>query len=259
MTASAVLTLELYGDTAVIRPAPDHRRFGLTCESIAAFHQCFDELDVTPQARHLVLGGRDGSFCLGGTPELIGEMIRADPVRRLTLVRSVQSIVLRILGCPLLTIAAVDGLAAGVGCEMALACDHMVAGPGARMTLFYARLGLAPDCGFRLLERAIGTRAARTAYLQSPVWRAPDLVQLGISEEALDELPIDAAGWSKLAQQRFRGDREAWRATKLRAWSRERVECEAEFAAWAEEQVERLGDPQVEARVARIAAMQTLM
>jgi enoyl-CoA hydratase len=80
-------------------------------------------------------------------------------------------------------VAAVDGVAAGVGCSTALACDLVVASPRASFLLAFARIGLMPDGGatatvaasvgraramrMALLGEALGARAAYDAGLVS--------------------------------------------------------------------------------------------
>jgi len=80
-------------------------------------------------------------------------------------------------------VAAVDGVAAGVGCSAALACDLVVASPRASFLLAFARIGLMPDGGatatvaasvgraramrMALLGEAMGARAAYDAGLVS--------------------------------------------------------------------------------------------
>jgi enoyl-CoA hydratase len=80
-------------------------------------------------------------------------------------------------------VAAVDGVAAGVGCSTALACDLVVASPSASFLLAFARIGLMPDGGatatvaasvgraramrMALLGEALGARAAYDAGLVS--------------------------------------------------------------------------------------------
>ena len=87
-------------------------------------------------------------------------------------------------------VAAVDGVAAGVGCSTALACDLVVASPRASFLLAFARIGLMPDGGatatvaasvgraramrMALLGEALGAREAYDAGLVSHLAGADD-------------------------------------------------------------------------------------
>src|SRR5690349_13690318 len=68
-------------------------------------------------------------------------------------------------------VAAVDGVAAGVGCSTALACDLVVASPRASFLLAFARIGLMPDGGATATVAAsVGrARAMRMALLGEPL------------------------------------------------------------------------------------------
>ncbi|HET7389061.1 MAG TPA: enoyl-CoA hydratase [Nocardioidaceae bacterium] len=68
-------------------------------------------------------------------------------------------------------VAVVEGVAAGVGCSIALACDLVVAAPSARFLLAFSRIGLMPDGGATATVAAsVGrARAMRMALLAEPM------------------------------------------------------------------------------------------
>ncbi|MEZ0167073.1 enoyl-CoA hydratase-related protein, partial [Microvirga sp. TS319] len=76
---------------------------------------------------------------------------------------------LRAFRCPV--IAAVNGVAAGAGANIALACDIVIAARSARFLELFSNLGLVPDCGGTwFLPRTIGTaRAKALALLAEPL------------------------------------------------------------------------------------------
>src|SRR6185369_8758179 len=98
------------------------------------------------------------------------------------------------LRCPLMTVAAVYGLAVGPGADLAFACDSTFVGDGTRVTLWYNRLGLTPDIGFFPMADAIGYKAALRAYADGSVWTADQLVDHAMAER-LDPEPAGAAAW----------------------------------------------------------------
>jgi 2-(1,2-epoxy-1,2-dihydrophenyl)acetyl-CoA isomerase len=81
--------------------------------------------------------------------------------------RIVGRAALRLHELPLPTIAAVNGVAAGAGCNLALGCDLIVASDRARFTEIFAKRGLALDFGGSwLLPRLVGLhRAKELAFL----------------------------------------------------------------------------------------------
>jgi enoyl-CoA hydratase len=88
---------------------------------------------------------------------------------------------LSIAGSPIIVIAAVNGIAAGVGCSIALAADLTIAKESAAFMLAFTKIGLMPDGGASLLvTAAVGrARAARMALLAEKV-PAPMALEWGL-------------------------------------------------------------------------------
>jgi len=120
------------------------------------------------EARVLVLTGAGRGFCAGqdlndravapgGAAANLGESIE----------RNYKPLVLALRSLPLPVIAAVNGVAAGAGANIALACDLVVAARSASFVQAFARLGLVPDSGGTwFLPRLVGTaRALGLAFL----------------------------------------------------------------------------------------------
>jgi len=79
------------------------------------------------------------------------------------------------------TIAMVNGVAAGAGMSLALACDLRIAGESARMTTAFAKVGLSGDYGGTyFLTHLAGPSKARELYLTAEVLDAAALASLGL-------------------------------------------------------------------------------
>jgi 2-(1,2-epoxy-1,2-dihydrophenyl)acetyl-CoA isomerase len=119
-------------------------------------------------ARVLVLTGAGRGFCAG---QDLGERQRAPDGGRADLGDSIERhykpLVLALRALPLPTVAAVNGVAAGAGASLALACDLVVAARSASFIQAFSKIGLAPDSGATwLLPRLVGpARAAGLAML----------------------------------------------------------------------------------------------
>jgi 2-(1,2-epoxy-1,2-dihydrophenyl)acetyl-CoA isomerase len=127
-----------------------------------------------PAVRAVVITGSGGSFCAGADlrsseglpvrPEGAPERIGGDLVRRQK--RSAQSLIAGILDCEKPVIAALNGVAAGMGVHVALACDLVVAARGARLMEVFVPRGLVPDAGGAyLLTRLLGLQKVKEILL----------------------------------------------------------------------------------------------
>ncbi|MFH1487015.1 MAG: enoyl-CoA hydratase-related protein [Chloroflexota bacterium] len=118
--------------------------------------------------RVMVLTGEGDAFCSGADVGAYAEQIkgaRVEPTRGSFLnLRGTFGLAIRNLDKP--TIAAVNGVAAGAGFSLALACDIRIASEKARFTLAFIKRGLVPGNGATyLLPRLIGSsRACRLAF-----------------------------------------------------------------------------------------------
>jgi 2-(1,2-epoxy-1,2-dihydrophenyl)acetyl-CoA isomerase len=127
--------------------------------------------------RAVVLTGSGRGFCSGA--DLRGG---ADERSfRTVLTNEYNPLIAAIRDLPKPMIAAVNGVAAGAGVSLALACDLVYASEEARFILAFARIGLVPDSGAtRVLVRALGRhRAAELAFTGDPL-SASDAADAGL-------------------------------------------------------------------------------
>lgn len=119
------------------------------------------------EVRVVVISGSGGSFSAGA--DISGEAaVEKFDVRALD---AANRIIRAEVGCAKPVLAAVDGVAAGVGCSIALAADVIVASESATFLLAFTRIGLMPDGGTSAtVAAAIGRpRAMRMALLAEPL------------------------------------------------------------------------------------------
>ena len=121
---------------------------------------------------------------------------------------------LALTSSPLPVVAAVNGIAAGVGCSFALAADLTVARESAAFMLAFTKIGLMPDGGASLLvPAAVGrARAARMALLAEKV-SATQAAEWGLIAEVVSDDAFDAR-IDQLVQQLAAGAPLALAATK---------------------------------------------
>jgi enoyl-CoA hydratase/carnithine racemase len=123
---------------------------------------------ISDRARVLLVRGSGRAFCAGAD---LKERRSMDVVSRQKHNRAINSAADALAAAPMPTIAMINGLALGGGCELALACDLRYAAEDAQIGLTEARIGAIPGAGgTQRLPRAIGaTRALELILTGEPV------------------------------------------------------------------------------------------
>ena len=149
------------------------------------------------------LGALSSSYKRGEIPEL-GR----------TLVDRYNPLIRAIRGAPKPVVAAVNGVAAGAGASIALACDHRIASEHAKLVLAFIKVGLVPDSGaVWFLTRLIGTaRAWELASTGEPVSAEKGLV-LGLFDRVAEAKIFDQE-WRSFAERLASGPTAAYALTK---------------------------------------------
>lgn len=108
---------------------------------------------------------------------------------------------LRLRAMPVPVIAAVNGVAAGAGANLALGCDLVLAAEGASFIQAFSKIGLLPDCGGTwLLPRLVGRAKALELTLLGDKLPAPEAARIGLIARALPDAEL-LAGALALAQR----------------------------------------------------------
>src|SRR6266852_2421757 len=122
----------------------------------------------------LVLTGAGRGFCAGGD---VGLGIEA----RIAGLRAREEISVLLHEIPKVTIAAVNGPAAGAGLSIALACDIRIASDAARFGTAFARVGYSGDFGGSyFLTQLVGPAKARELYFSAEVINVEEALKLGM-------------------------------------------------------------------------------
>lgn len=171
--------LRITTDGGVLRitlDRPGHMN-ALTGEMADRLAEEIERGGVTEQVRVVVLAGSGPAFSAGA--DLSGE--DAHESFDVTSLDRANRIIRAITGSPKPVVAAVNGVAAGVGCSAALACDLVVAAESASFLLAFSRIGLMPDGGATATVAAsVGrARAMRMALLAEPL-PARDAYETGL-------------------------------------------------------------------------------
>jgi enoyl-CoA hydratase/carnithine racemase len=154
--------------------------------------------------RAVVLTGEGKAFCAGGDIAGMKERLKApagevgfNGWRRQGQVHKSVGL---LHGLPKPVIAAVNGAAAGLGCDMALACDFIVASEAAMFTMSFVKRGLVSDGGgMYFLPRRVGLPRAKELIFTGRNVDAKEALAIGLADRvtAAGTLVADAAAWGR--------------------------------------------------------------
>jgi enoyl-CoA hydratase/carnithine racemase len=144
------------GTVTLNRP---ERKNPLTFDSYAELRDLFNALRYATDVKVVVVTGAGGNFCSGGdVHEIIGPLTEMTMPEMLEFTRMTGDLVKAMRNCPQPVIGAIDGVCAGAGAMMALACDLRYGTAATKTAFLFTRVGLAgADMGAcALLPRVIG-------------------------------------------------------------------------------------------------------
>lgn len=161
----------------------------------------FRELGYRDDIRAVVLTGAGDAFCSGAD---VGGMADRDSerVHALQSMRNVGDTCQALFDMPKVTIAKVNGVAAGAGLNMALACDLVVASDRARFSEIFAKRGLSVDFGGSfLLPRIVGMQRAKELVLLADIIDAAAAERMGLVNRVVPHEDLDGfvADWAARA------------------------------------------------------------
>lgn len=147
--------------------------------------------------RALVITGAGRAFCAGGDVDYMSGLQRERDVASFRkLLDAGRDIVVQIATMPKPVIASVNGVAAGAGCNLALACDYRIASDQAKLGETFVRIGLHPDWGGTwLLPRLVGRSRAAELLMSGRMVAAEEALAIGMVDRVVpaDELAAETA------------------------------------------------------------------
>jgi len=168
--------------------------------------------------RCVVLTGAGRAFCAGGDVRVQADAAASGtdqtPEQRADELRASMEASRLLHEMPKPTIAMLNGVAAGAGCSLALACDLRIAGDSARLTTAFGKVGLSGDYGGTwFLSRLVGPSRARELYYTSEVLDARRMDALGLVNRVVPDAAL-AAETMRLATKMASGPAVAFRYMK---------------------------------------------
>ncbi|MCH4157326.1 MAG: enoyl-CoA hydratase [Acidaminococcaceae bacterium] len=158
---------------------------------IDGLHDALTKAAADDQVRCLVLTGAGRAFCAGGD---LGYLNGIDSLaEKRAFINRVGDVARRITMLPKPVIAKVNGVTAGAGVNLMLACDLVYAVATAKFGESFAKVGLIPDCGgLFFLPRTVGTLKAKELMFTADLITAAEAEKLGLVNHLCPAEQLDA-------------------------------------------------------------------
>src|SRR5687767_12919544 len=152
-------------------------------------------------SRAVVITGAGRAFCAGGDVDSMAGLQKArdvDSFRKL--LDAGRDVILQIVDMRKPVVASINGVAAGAGCNLALACDYRIASEDAKLGQTFVKIGLHPDWGGTwLLPRLVGRSRAFELCATGRAVEAAEALAIGMIDRIVPAAEL-AAETEKLAQ-----------------------------------------------------------
>jgi 2-(1,2-epoxy-1,2-dihydrophenyl)acetyl-CoA isomerase len=151
-----------------------------------------DECEMNDEVRAIVLTGEGKAFCAG---QDLSEAVDPEGPELRTIVKEhYNPIILRIRSIEKPVIAAVNGVAAGAGANIALACDLTIAKKSASFIQAFSKIGLIPDSGGTFfLPRIIGFQKALGLMMTGDKLSADQAEQMNLIYKVVEDDTFEEA------------------------------------------------------------------
>ncbi|NMG75181.1 enoyl-CoA hydratase [Aromatoleum diolicum] len=184
----SVVIEQALAHVAVIRLNRPAVRNALNQEVRALLAASFEEVGANPDIRCVVLTGGEQVFAAGADIRDLAERSAID-----MMLRNTHRLWQAIASCPKPVIAAVNGLALGGGCELAMHADLIIAGEGAAFGQPEVRIGIMPGAGgTQRLTRAVGKFKAMKMVLTGQPVSAREALEMGLASEVVADDKVQA-------------------------------------------------------------------
>ncbi len=178
---------------------PDTRNAIAEHSDCAELVEAIRRADSDPEVSVMILTGAGSAFSAGGNIKAMRDRNGIGPLdspdaTRLNYKAGVQKIPRALMEVEIATIAAVNGHAIGLGCDLACLCDMRISSDAAKFASSFVKLGIVPgDGGAWILPRAIGYARAAEMILTGDVITADKALEIGLvnalapAQSVLDE------------------------------------------------------------------------
>lgn len=203
----------------------------------------------------VVITGAGRAFCAGGDVAFMKALQDSGDVASFRkLLDAGAAIVLQIARMDTPVIASVNGVAAGAGCNLALACDYRIASESARFSQSFVRIGLHPDWGGTwFLPRLVGRSRAFDIAMSGRMVEAAEALAIGMVDRVVAAEELSGAT-GELAKSFASAPPVAARSIKRAFGTSELAGLETQLALEAEQQIACFESNEARERIAAFAS-----
>jgi len=191
------ISLSKQGAIAIITLNRPEARNALSPDMVADLGQAIQSCRGA-DIRVVLIGGSGGSFCSGAdVKDFVNQLEQGGPDSLSQHLRDMagalhRDVILEIRRLQKPVIAKIDGVAAGGGFSLMLACDLRIASSNARFLMAYANIGATADGGSTyLLPRLVGAGKAMDIYLASQPLSAESALEMGLVSQVCPAEDLD--------------------------------------------------------------------
>jgi 2-(1,2-epoxy-1,2-dihydrophenyl)acetyl-CoA isomerase len=188
----------------------------LTGDAKAGLKRAVLDAAADERVRCVLLTGTGRAFCVGQDLQEHATALQTQPTEEIwaTVPDHYAPIALGLATMPKPVVAAVNGVAAGAGVSLAMACDFRIAADTAGFNTAFAGIGLSCDTGISwTLPRLIGRAKALDLLIRPRTVRAPEAAELGLVTRVVPADELSAAAY-ELAQELASGPTLAYASIK---------------------------------------------
>ncbi len=171
------------GVTTLVLNRP-HVKNAVHGEMWAELSRALERFEGSASERVLVITGAGDAFCAGADLSDLSDRSRSGLDR----MREISAVALSLHRLQKPTVAMVNGVAAGAGCNLALGCDLVVAGRSARFSEIFVKRALAVDFGGSyLLPRMVGLHRAKELAFFGDILSAAEAESFGLVNRVVED------------------------------------------------------------------------
>ena len=202
MTYEKITLAKAQGLATLTLNAPDKLN-AVSRKMIAEIKQAWEEIGADGSVRAVLLTGNGRGFCAGA--DLSDPDRKNDADSGSALDKFFNPVIRTMRALPKPIVAAVNGVAAGVGMSFAMAADIAIAAKSASFLQAFSRIGLLPDGGSTwFLPRLVGEQRARALAMLAPQISAEQAKQWGLIWDVVDDAALMPTA-TELAQRLANG------------------------------------------------------